>query len=70
METTAPPLDLYAASPGILLTELQAAHALQLSAKTLRNRRSSSLGPPWRSVGSSVRYRAGDLVQWIEGTDG
>lgn len=48
-----------------LLTEEQAAHALQFSPKSLRNRRSSSLGPPRRTESCNgcapAEARGGDL---------
>ena len=71
MDTISPPLDLYAASPGTLLTETQLAASLGVASKTLRNWRSSKSGPAWRNLGGAlVRYRAGEVVEWIESHDG
>lgn len=71
MDTSTPPLDLYAASPGTLLTETQLAAALGVASKTLRSWRSSGRGPLWSNLGGAlVRYRAGEVVQWIDSHHG
>ncbi|WP_405216533.1 helix-turn-helix transcriptional regulator [Agrococcus sp. Ld7] len=73
MTLTAPPptLDLYAASSGLLLTETQLAAALGVAAKTLRNWRALRTGPVWRNLGGAlVRYRAGDVVAWLDSHNG
>ncbi|WP_413318299.1 helix-turn-helix domain-containing protein [Agrococcus sp. 1P02AA] len=62
-----PPLDLYATSPGTLLTEAQLAAALGIAQKTARSWRSLGKGPAWRNLGGAlVRYRAGDVVAWMD----
>lgn len=53
--------------PNDLLTALEAGKVLGLSSKTLANQRSSGLGPPFiRNAPGRVRYRYGDLINFIE----
>ncbi len=49
-----------------LLTELQASEFLNISTRTLQAWRLRRAGPAFVQAGRSVRYRRGDLVQWIE----
>lgn len=71
LTATPPPLDLYATSPGLLLTEAQLATALGIAPKTARSWRSLGKGPAWRNLGGAlVRYRAGDVVAWMDSHDG
>lgn len=48
------------------LTEKQVAELLGLSVHWLRQRRCYGGGPPYRRLGRSVRYPAGNLLHWIE----
>lgn len=50
----------------ILLIEKEAAKALALSPKTLRNWRVIGAGPPFVRIGRLIRYRASDVTQFIE----
>ena len=49
-----------------LLTQQQTAQALLLSTRTLERWRVMGLGPKFVRMGVSIRYRAGDVVAWIE----
>lgn len=69
-ETTAVRIDLYECSPGVLLDEREVAAALHVSRKTLQYWRARHRGPRFRRIEGLVRYRAGDLVQWLEQTRG
>jgi hypothetical protein len=55
-----------AADHDALLTEVSAADILHLSIRTLQSWRSKKLGPPFVRAGRAVRYRRGDLIQWID----
>ena len=50
-----------------LLTDKETAKALSLSVQTLRNWRVSGKGPPYVKLGGAVRYREGDLLEWVDG---
>ena len=53
--------------PGDLLTEQEAAAALNCAVRTLRNWRALRKGPRYRKIGARlVRYRRGDLLAFIE----
>jgi predicted DNA-binding transcriptional regulator AlpA len=45
--------------------EIQAAHLLGVSRKTLRNWRYQGKGPPYHKLGARVRYRLGEVTQWV-----
>jgi predicted DNA-binding transcriptional regulator AlpA len=49
-----------------LLTEDDAGKLLGLAPATLRNMRSKGCGPSFVKVGSLVRYRDIDLVDWLD----
>ena len=49
-----------------LLTEVNAAELLRLSARTLQAWRSCGVGPTFIRAGRAIRYRRGDLLAWIE----
>ncbi len=49
-----------------LLTEVEAAELLALSAKTLRRWRWAGQGPEFVKLGGAVRYRAEDIAAFIE----
>ena len=55
-----------AIAAGRLRNEHQAADVLGLSVKTLRRWRWARRGPPWRKIGSAVRYADADLAAFIE----
>lgn len=60
------PSGLEALSPLRLLTTEDVAALLQVTPKCLKNWRTRRAnGPPWVPVGSLVRYRLGDVQQWI-----
>jgi predicted DNA-binding transcriptional regulator AlpA len=48
------------------LTPHQVAQMTGFSSRALEAMRSRREGPPYLKVGSSVRYRAADVRQWIE----
>lgn len=52
-----------------LITEAQAAERLQVSVRTLADMRRSGRGPLWYDLGTGdrpvVRYRAGDVDEWL-----
>jgi hypothetical protein len=47
-----------------LLTEVQAADLLRLSARTLQAWRSQGAGPPFVRAGRAIRYRRSALLSW------
>ena len=49
-----------------LLTEAQASDFLSLSTRTLQAWRVRGAGPPFVRAGRAVRYRLGDIRDWIE----
>lgn len=49
-----------------LLTTTDAAAALAIAPKTLRNWRSQGLGPPFIRLGGAIRYRETDLQAWVD----
>lgn len=51
--------------PDELFTEQQTATKLKHSPRTLQGWRRRGEGPHFIKSGRSVRYRAGDLAQWI-----
>lgn len=65
-ETAAVRMDLYERSPGTLLNEREVAAALFISVKTLQLWRQQGRGPRFLRLVSHVRYRAGDVVEWME----
>ena len=48
-----------------LLDQHEAAQILKISVRTLERRRATGTGPRFIRVGRLVRYRAGDLEEWI-----
>ena len=53
------------ANSDALLTEMEAAHALSLSSRTLQAWRIRNVGPSYVRVGRAIRYRLNDLRQWV-----
>jgi hypothetical protein len=49
-----------------LMTEQQVSQQIQVSLAALRKWRVERRGPPFVKVGPLVRYRADDLIAWIE----
>lgn len=49
-----------------LLTTPEAARMLRLSARTLERRRLAGAEPRYVALGHAIRYRRGDLLDWIE----
>lgn len=49
-----------------LVTTAEAATLLTLSSRTLENWRARKQGPPWRKLGTAVRYDTEDLEKWLE----
>lgn len=49
-----------------LLTDEQAAELLNLSPRTLGHWRARKYGPHWVKCSKAVRYRRGDLTDWIK----
>jgi hypothetical protein len=61
-----PPIE--ALGPDVLMQTETAARYLGISPKSLRNRASNGTSPlPPVKIGSSVRYRAGDILALIRG---
>lgn len=50
-----------------LLTPSEVGEHLRLSEKTLANWRCQGRGPEFLRVGRDIRYRAADVVAWLEG---
>jgi len=48
-----------------LLVEAQAAELLVMSVRTLQSWRHKDRGPPFVRVGRNIRYRYGDVLEWI-----
>ena len=59
-------IDLFGHSPGTLLNEREVAAAIFVSVKTLQYWRQHGEGPPFLRLGRHVRYRAGDVAEWLE----
>lgn len=55
-----------ATDPERLLTEVQAADLLRLSARTLQAWRSQGVGPEYVKAGRAVRYRRSALITWTD----
>lgn len=49
-----------------LLTEVQAADALNLSVRTLQAWRPRGVGPAFVRAGRAIRYRRRDLLAWMD----
>jgi predicted DNA-binding transcriptional regulator AlpA len=49
-----------------LMTERQVSQQIQVSLAALRKWRVERRGPRFVKVGPLVRYRAGDLAEWME----
>ena len=49
-----------------LLTTKQAANFLNRPQRTLEDWRYTGDGPPYVKMGRAVRYRASDLLQWVD----
>lgn len=52
--------------PDALMSEVEAADFLKMSARTLQDWRSKKRGPPFVKAGRAVRYRRRDLIAWSE----
>ena len=52
--------------PDTLLTGREAAALLRLSERTMERHRAAGTGPRYVALGRAVRYRRGDLLDWIE----
>jgi predicted DNA-binding transcriptional regulator AlpA len=52
--------------PDALLYQREASYLAGLSHRTLEAMRLRGGGPPYIKIGSAVRYRRGDLVEWID----
>lgn len=50
-----------------LMNEIEAAHYLALSHRTLQTWRVKGGGPRFMRLGSAVRYRRSDLEAWLSG---
>jgi hypothetical protein len=50
----------------VLLTEVQAADALNLSVRTLQSWRPKGRGPSFVRAGRAIRYRKRDLYAWMD----
>ena len=48
------------------LTDEKAAEFLGVAVQTLRNWRNTRRGPAYFKIGRSVRYRMGDLVEYMD----
>lgn len=56
--------------PGDLLTEIEAAEAMHVAVRTLRNWRALHKGPRFRKIGQRlVRYHRVDLAAFINGCE-
>jgi predicted DNA-binding transcriptional regulator AlpA len=54
-------------NPHQLLTELEAAHILQLAPATLASWRNMKTGPRYMRINQRIiRYRRSDLIRWTE----
>jgi predicted DNA-binding transcriptional regulator AlpA len=51
--------------PARLLTDVQVAEIVGLAPATLRKMRLASGGPPFRKIGSAVRYELHEVEAWI-----
>lgn len=49
-----------------LLTEAEAAEVLRFSTGGLANARRAGRSPPFTRIGRQIRYRARDLVQYLD----
>jgi predicted DNA-binding transcriptional regulator AlpA len=50
-----------------LLDQKRAAQFLGLSVRTLERHRVAGTGPRYSRLGRLIRYRPGDLTEWVEG---
>lgn len=48
------------------LTENQVAQRLNVSIATVRRWRMRNLGPPFKKIGTSVRYATDELKSWLD----
>lgn len=48
------------------LTEKETANLTARSLSTLRNERSKGVGLPYHKIGRSIRYKLGDVMEWME----
>jgi len=53
--------------PDTMLTTPQAAALLGMRPQTLHEWRCRGIGPGYYQLGRAIRYRAGDLYDWLEG---
>jgi hypothetical protein len=51
--------------PEILLDQSALSLRLNVAVRTLERWRVEGLGPAWLKVGRAVRYREGDVEQWL-----
>lgn len=49
-----------------LVTTAEAATILTISPRTLENWRARQEGPPYKKLGTNVRYDTADLEKWLE----
>lgn len=49
-----------------MMTTVEAAQFLSLSRKTLEKWRTQLVGPPYRKLGTAVRYKYTDLAAWLD----
>jgi hypothetical protein len=48
------------------ITEKQAAPLGPFAIQTLRNWRHRGIGPPYRKVGTAIRYERGEFLAWLD----
>ncbi len=56
----------YQDNPNQLLNEAQASELLQIAVRTLQRWRVAGQGPKYKKLGRAVRYRLGDLHDWMD----
>jgi predicted DNA-binding transcriptional regulator AlpA len=49
-----------------MMTQAEAAQFLSLSPRTLEKWRSELTGPPYRKLGTAVRYKLSELTAWLD----
>lgn len=63
-------IDLYELSGGTLMNEREVAAAIFVSVRTLQDWRRTKQGPDFLKAGNQVRYRARDVIAWLERRNG
>jgi predicted DNA-binding transcriptional regulator AlpA len=53
-------------NPSKLLSVKELAEALNISTVSLNKWRSKGGGPPYFNIGTSIRYRWGEVLKWLE----